>query len=584
MTRNPSTYDVDIAVLGSGASGTHGLLRILSLLVDRKSSFDDAIRITVIDRDKQFHSGIPYGHRSGRSSLLISALENFLPDRERGDFISWLEERREEMLGWAADGRTPDSPLAEAMDRDWILRHEDEVRAGRWDDLYLPRRLYGQYLSELVDRAIDEAQGVVEVDLVHADVNEVIGDGHGGVHLRERSSDDGVQFELHAHSVLLAIGSPPVRHLAVSDAVPGAISDTVSEAAADTGPTTYAAGRPNIDDRLDMGLVADIHTPEIEHVIERIRARLESLPDEKRTILLIGGNADALEFLLASHRLRQDTGTRLHILSSRGRPHYWHHDRPGEQASTPIIKQLFATSEAGTTLRARDLHAAVRAELAAAFTQGNINSTIAALITAVGSSLRYMDDFELYSMATDHGVAISDLLRRAGGDSLDFLTDGIADGTITCIPGRFREAHVHEDMLFATVDKFPGSTPNPSDDAASNDAQNAPNHGYAVIVNGTGFERVTDTRSPLLRQMLGSGTVRASASRTGLALDERFRAAPGIFVLGPLIAGHHHGSSAYWHIESVARIIGLADAVADSLVLATEAITKRSLKQRVLIP
>lgn len=570
MTRNSSTHDVDIAVLGSGASGTHGLLRTISLLRDRKSSFDGAFRITVIDRDEQFHSGVPYGHRSGRSSLLISALESFLPDRERSEFIGWLEERREEMLGWAADGRTPDSPLATLMDRDWILRHEDAVRAGRWDDLYLPRRLYGHYLSELVEQTLDAARGLVEVDFVHADVNEVVSDGSGGVHLRERDGEGGVQFELHAHSVLLAIGSPPVRHLAVSDDAVG------------TGSNSRAAGQSNIDELLDAGLVTDIHTPEIEHVIGKIRARLELLPAEKRTILLIGGNADALEFLLASHKLRQDTGARLHILSSRGRPHYWHHDKPGEQASTPILNRLFASAEAGTPLRARDLHAAVRAELTAAFAQGNVNSTIAALITAVGSSLRYMDDFELYSMATDQGMAISDLLRRAGGDSLDFLAEGIAEGSITCIPGRFREAHVREDRLFATVDQLPGSATDPNDEAASNDAQRGTDHGYAVIVNGTGFERVTDTRSPLLRQMLGSGTVRASASRTGLALDERFRAAPGIFVLGPLIAGHHHGGSAYWHIESVARIIGLADAVADSLV--TETITKRSMRQSVLVP
>lgn len=559
MTRNSSTHGLDIAVLGSGASGTHGLLRILARLTDRESSVDDVIRIAVIDRDHQFHSGIPYGHRSGRSSLLISALESFLPDRERSEFISWLEERREEMLDWASDGRTPDSPLAEAMERDWILRHEAEVRDGRWDELYLPRRLYGQHLSELVERAVEAARGLVEVDFLHADVNEVVRDGLGGATLRERGGDGEVRFEVHAHSVLLAIGSPPVRSLAVSD-VP---SDAV-------------------DDLVGMGLVTDIHTPEIEHVIERITVRLESLPVEKRTILLIGGNADALEFLLASHRLRQDTGARLFILSSRGRPHYWHHDRQGEQASTPILDRLFETAETGAPLRARDLHEAVRAELAAALTHGNVNSTIAALIAAVGSSLRYMDDFELYSMATDHGVAISDLLRRAGGDSLEFLTDGIADGTITCIPGRFREAQVREDMLFATVDQLPGATPTSGQGTSHDEASDAPDHGYAVIVNGTGFERVTDTRSPLLRQMLGSGTVRASASRTGLALNEKFQAAPGVFVLGPLIAGHHGGGSAYWHIESVARIIGLADAVAERLV--TDTISRRSVRQRLLTP
>ena len=52
MMRNPSTHDVDIAVLGSGASGTHGLLRTISELRDRRTPFDDPIRITVIDRDE----------------------------------------------------------------------------------------------------------------------------------------------------------------------------------------------------------------------------------------------------------------------------------------------------------------------------------------------------------------------------------------------------------------------------------------------------------------------------------------------------------------------------------------------------
>lgn len=550
-------YDVDIAVLGSGASGTHGLLQILSQLTDQASSSDYAIRITVIDRDEQFHSGIPYGYRSGRSSLLISDLETFLPDRERSEYIAWLNQRREEMLQWAADGRTPDSPLAEAMERDWILRHQSDVVAGRWDGLYLPRRLYGQYLAELVERALEVARGIVEVDFVHADINEVSRQNADRVVLRERDDDGGIRFELRAHSLLLAVGSPPVRQLTVSR-------------------TPSAAGPTASDDLLAAGFVADIHTPEIEHVIERIRVRLESLPIEKRSILLIGGNADALEFLLASHTLRKRTGAHLFILSSLGRPHYWRHDRPGKTASTPILDRLFATAEAGAVLRAEELHAAVRAEIATAIDKGHANSTIAALITAVGSSLAYMDDYELCSMATEHGVAINSLLRRAGGDSLDFLAHGIADGSITCIPGRFRAAQICEDMLFATIDPPPRPSSAPSENAAQ-----PPDDGYAVIVNGTGFERVTGTRAPLLRQMLGSGIVRASASRTGLCLDTSFRAAPGIFVLGPLIAGHHGGGAAYWHIESVARIIGLAGPVAQHIV--TDTLSRRSTRMRLLI-
>ncbi|WP_262774104.1 FAD/NAD(P)-binding protein [Brevibacterium permense] len=545
----------DIAILGSGASGTHGLLEILSRLTARRTELLEPVRITVIDRDQQFHSGLPYGHRSGRSSLLISDLEHFLPDRERGVFIAWLEGQREEMLRWAAAGRAPDSPLAEAMEINWILRHEQDIRQSRWERLYLPRRLYGQHLAELVSAALEEARDVAEVDFVHADIDEIT-HTPAGVLLRENAVTGGSRFELHARSLLLAIGSPPVKELIVVD-----------------GGRGSAAG--SAEDELDSGIIADLHEPSLDHVIERTWARLESLPVDQRDILLVGGNADALEFILASHRLRRATAARLHILCSRGRPHYWHHDRPGETASTPLLDRLLSAAEAGEPLRAQELSRTVAAELTAAIEKGTANSTIAVLIGAVGSSLAYMDDYERCSMAAEHGLIINDLLRRSGGDSLDLLVEGIDEGTIGFVPGRFREARITAGRLAVTVD--------PARQAAAPDSSStSPARDYAVIVNGTGFERVTDTRSALLRQMLGSGVARPSASRTGLVLDASFRAASGIFVLGPLIAGHTQGAAAYWHIESVIRILSLAGQVAEELVV--DLFDRQTLDARVQVP
>lgn len=132
-----------------------------------------------------------------------------------------------------------------------------------------------------------------------------------------------------------------------------------------------------------------------------------------------------------------------------------------------------------------------------------------------------MDDYERYSMATEHGLIINDVLRRAGGDSLDLLIEGIDDGTIDFVTGRFRDARIAADRVHVTLDLPADST------RAADSSANSPDRDYAVVVNGTGFERVTDTRSALLRQMLGTGLVRASASRTGLVLDSSFRAASG---------------------------------------------------------
>ncbi|UVI35776.1 FAD/NAD(P)-binding protein [Brevibacterium spongiae] len=563
MMSSAVPYETDIAILGSGASGSHGLLEVLTRLCDKQTSLLAPVRITVIERDRQFHSGLPYGHRSGRSSLLISDLEHFLPDRERSDFIDWLEDRREDMLRWAATGDAPASPLAEAVEIDWILRHEQDIRHSRWEGLYLPRRLYGQHLAELVTDAVARARDVASVDFVHGDIDEITHPAEGGVRLRERSGDGGTGFELHAYSLLLAIGSPPVKELTVYGGERSAVSDGGLRAVSD-------------GDDLDSGIIGDLHEPSLEHVIERTWARLESLPEDQRDILLVGGNADALEFILASHRLRRATAARLHILCSRGRPHYWHHDRPGETASTPHLDRLFASAEEGVPLRAQDLSRTVTEELKAAIRKGNVNSTIAVLIGAVGSSLAYMDDYERYSMATEHGLIINDVLRRAGGDSLDLLIEGIDDGTIDFVTGRFRDARIAADRVHVTVDLPTGST------RAAGSSANSPGRDYAVVVNGTGFERVSDTRSALLRQMLGSGLARASASRTGLVLDSSFRAASGIFVLGPLIAGHTQGRAAYWHIESVIRILSLAGQVADKLVAGL--LDRQTVETRMRIP
>ncbi|WP_209324178.1 FAD/NAD(P)-binding protein [Brevibacterium renqingii] len=556
MMSNSIPYMTDIAILGSGASGTHGLLEILSSLSAERTALLEPVRITVIDRDEQFHSGLPYGHRSGRSSLLISDLEHFLPDPERSDFINWLEERREAMLLWAADGRAPDSPLSEAMELDWILRHEQDIRESRWEHLYLPRRLYGQHLAGLVSEAVEEAHDVAEVEFAHGDIDEITHTVEDGVLLREHDDAGGARFELRARSLLLAIGSPPVKELTVIGGERGTA----------TGGT---------EEELNSGIIGDLHAPNLEHVIERTWARLESLPMDQRDILLVGGNADALEFVLASQRLRRSTAARLHILCSHGRPHYWHHDRPGESASTPLLDRLFAAAEAGEPLRASELSRTVKAELAAAIRKGNVNSTITVLIGAVGSSLAYMDDYERCSMATEHGLIINDLLRRAGGDSLDLLVEGIDDSTIDFVPGRFREVRISAGRLVVTVDPPAGSS------GAAESSSTSTDRDYAVVVNGTGFERVTETRSALLRQMLGSGIARASASRTGLVLDSSFRAASGIFVLGPLVAGHTQGAAAYWHIESVIRILSLARQVAEKLVV--DLLDRQTMEARVQI-
>jgi uncharacterized NAD(P)/FAD-binding protein YdhS len=56
--------------------------------------------------------------------------------------------------------------------------------------------------------------------------------------------------------------------------------------------------------------------------------------------------------------------------------------------------------------------------------------------------------------------------------------------------------------------------------------------------------------------------VRANETGRGLAVDHDFAAAPGLFVLGPLLAGTAQGADYIWFLENVPVIHRLAERVA----------------------
>ena len=57
-------------------------------------------------------------------------------------------------------------------------------------------------------------------------------------------------------------------------------------------------------------------------------------------------------------------------------------------------------------------------------------------------------------------------------------------------------------------------------------------------------------------------------SRGGLAVDAHHRAAPGVFVAGPLLAGNLNETLRVWHLESCQRILGMAPALGADLAAA----------------
>jgi len=170
------------------------------------------------------------------------------------------------------------------LDEAWINRHREAIVSGQWEALFIPRRLYGTCLAECVRAAIwlARSQNVAEFTSINAAVTRLT-ESEGRYVLGIEHADGGAG-EIDAAVVVLAIGSPPVRELTAD-------GDAVAD-----------------------GLVGDVYDPGLEQTLARARARLEDLPHTDGKVLVVGGNAAALEFVLAAHTLIRNLGATVTVL------------------------------------------------------------------------------------------------------------------------------------------------------------------------------------------------------------------------------------------------------------------------------
>jgi uncharacterized NAD(P)/FAD-binding protein YdhS len=89
----------------------------------------------------------------------------------------------------------------------------------------------------------------------------------------------------------------------------------------------------------------------------------------------------------------------------------------------------------------------------------------------------------------------------------------------------------------------------------------------AAVINCQGSGTMARTPDPLLRHILRpeSGVAVANRSGHGIAVSAQFEASPGVFVVGPLLSGHSHGSDHLWNLERAERIDSLAARVGPAL-------------------
>ncbi|BBX74732.1 FAD/NAD(P)-binding protein [Mycobacterium shinjukuense] len=508
----------DMAFIGSGAACSMTLLELAQALLSAPAA-PPRLRIAVVERDEQLWCGIPYGRRSSICSLAIQKLDDFVDEPEKSAYIAWLERNKPRWLElFGQQG-------GEAAAR-WIRDNGDALGANRWGELYLPRFLFGAFLSEQVDAAVATLRERDLADIVTIHAEAVGARSADGRQLIELSPSGDGPTAIEARTVIVAVGSPPPKAMPTGDGEPG---------------FTY---------------INDFYYPCEQTNLRRLRQSLDRVePRERRNVLVVGSNASSLEALyLMRHdaRIRERVHSITVISRSGSLPHKIC-DRPPE-FDYPRLRALLAAE----TVAAADLMSAIRADVATAEERSlNLADCYHAIGSLVGQALQTMDPSQQEEFHCVHGMNLTRLVRRAGRDYRQAAEELAADATLKLLAGEVvRVRACGPGQPLATV----------SYRAAG--AVHTHPIPFAAVVNCAGFEELDECSSPFLVSLMRNGLARPNRTNRGLLVNDDFQASPGYFVIGPLIGGNFTATIRFWHVENAPRIRSLAKSLAAGLLAA----------------
>jgi uncharacterized NAD(P)/FAD-binding protein YdhS len=507
----------DLAIIGAGISSAYTLIHYIELLEQESSAIDNPhdrqpVKIIVTEKSGEFWTGIPYGSRSGRSCLLISPLIEFIPQPlERAHFTDWLNDNRDRLFDPQADNEGE-------LTTKWLQANHADIISGRWDDLFIPRQIFGSYLKERVASLLAAAtsKGLIEIDLVAADVldvqrDRVITNAEGGTYFTTKK-------------LVLAIGSPP-----------------------------NVAFERVTDEAANLCYIDNMYEPSLESNLARICQSLAQQPD--RQILIVGSNAGTLDTLYSLNDSSTLTNLveKFIILSPNAAfPHRISREVPSIDYTPEALVALLET----TPFTAKQIFEAVRLDVAAASAkQINISDIHGQISKVTMQALNLLDVAEQQQFVSIYAVEIGKLQRRAGGEYLDVVNTLVSQDKLTFIKGKFVK-----DLLLTTG----GSVCEYIDsDDREHKILDTP---LGVIINCAGFQDVTKSSSILIQNLLQRGICAPNDSNRGFVIDKNFEASKNCYVMGPLVAGNIDGSFRIWHAESCQRIIGLSQHLATVLI------------------
>lgn len=512
----------DLVFIGSGIACSMTLCELARRVNDTPLA-STTLRIAVIEKEGEFWTGIPYGRRSVVASLAFQKLQDFLDEPERSAYIEWLTANKH---CWLQTLREIGGPSAGR----WISQNQPLIERGQWDGLYLPRFLFGMYVSHRAACALEELSSTsgTTVTLIYGEATAISCGPHGS-HTISVQRHCGGRLSVKAKRVVLAIGSPPHRSLQTSD---------------------VASQRHHTH-------IDNLYSPCEEISLQNIHQALSSLPDKRlANILIVGSNASALEALyLMNHRSEiRSLINSVVVLSRSGFLPYKICEQPVpfELTGLECLRQSGSFSAddlmAGIAL---DLHRARELKLNIADLHPTVGTLVSHLI-----GLMHIKEQERF--ICQHGFHFSRMLRRAGRETCDAADELASLGILTVVKGNLcrLEPSPSSTGIVAAVYTVPG-------------CQGAVTHPvpFSITINCGGFEELDKCSSQLINSVIDNQLCKVNSTKRGFLVNDRLEANNNLYVIGPLVAGNFNDTVRLWHVENAGRIGGLSKLLAESLCL-----------------
>lgn len=477
------------------------------------------VSIGIVEKGNELWAGLAYGSRASVNSLAITALSELVTDGDRVEVSTWLSDNKASIF---ADLRQRGGEVG----AQWIERNRALIESRRWEDVFIPRYVFGDYLKHKVTSAVNAAtrQRTADVQALFGEAVKIIPNKPDFT--VSIQTTDRVIHHLNAGSVVLATGIDSYSSL--TPLLRGALPNTL--------------------------IIDDLYNVSLDANLDNIKQHFCCRPERRKRLLVLGSNASALEVLYhVSHNtmLRQVT-EKVVVLSTSGRLPAGLSSR--ERAPSTEVSWLSDVRDAVPLGPVAVVRAAERVVDWQPFVDLQDGQFIVDLDRFVQQSLSRTTDAERREFQDHFGMRFTRLLRRAGLEYRRAAASLAASAQLEIIRGR---------AIGLGPEKAAGVTL--EYETADGKVITHPEL-FSAVINCRGFDTLGQTgASRLIRTLIDEGVCTINHTGRGFQVDDRLQACRNLFVVGPLLAGVFNTRLRGWHFETSRRIHYAAEIAATAI-------------------